>query len=450
MKTLYVQIVLTFLGAILISLIITFLISGRIHMYQVGDRLETRMEEVGKDIIQLYKGTPEMDETLYFDSMSSVSFDLLLMKEQSDTPVYGKNLDQWGLQDDELQKVLAGGVYRGHDLPPRKVVGLPFQKGEESYALFLRPNFKFFFQDFEKLMLILFSTILVIGSVIFLISTRWIISPIKEMTQSTKELARGNFNVFIKNKRKDELGNLTNSFNQMTRGLGELDEMRHQFVTNVSHEIQTPLTSIQGFAKALKDGVVKDASQQKEYLSIIEQESKRLSVLSQNLLKLARLDTDQDPIQPVPYQLDEQLRRVITFLEPQWTAKENDIQLDVKPLKIEGDKDQLEQVWINLLTNAIRYNPVGGIIKVTAKASFDHVEIAISDHGEGIAEEEQHRIFDRFYKVDPSRSKQNNGNGLGLSIAQKITQLHGGKIEVESDVGVGTTFYVTLPLKAHY
>ncbi|KGP72762.1 sensor histidine kinase [Pontibacillus yanchengensis] len=445
MKSLYVQIVVTFLGAVLISLFISFLISGKIYEYQVSERIQNRMEQVGKDFIQLYKSSPNMEVDTYLDAMSSFSFDVLVYRENNKSLIYENKPSSWNLSQETINKVINGGVYKHKSIPPRSVVGLPFEMQGSSYAMFIRPDFTFFFKDFRKVMLILFSTILVLGSIIFIITTRWTIRPIKKLTYSTKQVAKGNFDVAIETKRKDELGDLTRSFNHMVHGLDELDDMRQQFVSNVSHEIQSPLTSIQGFAKALKDDVIQDEQERKEYLSIIEHESKRLSSLSQNLLKLATLDTDHPPFHPIDYALDEQLRRVVASLEPQWSAKEQDVHIDIEDTTFKGDQDQLEQVWINLLTNAIRYTPFKGEIYISTKSFDEKIVVSITDSGIGISEEEQFRVFERFYKVDKSRSRNKGGNGLGLSIAQKIVLLHHGWISIESEPGEGATFHVHLP-----
>lgn len=445
MKSLYAQIVVTFLCAILIGLVVTFALSGRLHGIQMSDKLKTEMITIGKEFITLYKTEPDFDSNVYLDGMSAMSFDVLFIQDGSDTPIYQNEEEEWNLEQEEIEHVLGGGVHNEHIIPNRVNVGIPFEHEGSTYALFLKPDFEFFFQGFRQLILVLFGTILLIGSVVFIVSTRWIVRPIQAMTDSSKELAKGNFHVEVQTKRKDELGNLAQNFNQMAQGLGELDQMRQQFVSNVSHEIQSPLTSIQGFARALKDGVVQDEESKQAYYDIIENESKRLSTMSQHLLKLASLDTEHPPFEPRTYALDEQLRRVLAATEPQWSQKDITVEVDVKPVFYTGDADQLEQVWVNLLTNAIRHTPVNGEIRVTLQPEPETVRVTISDNGEGISPEDQQRIFERFYKVDKSHTRKQGGSGLGLSIAERIVELHHGTIEVASHAGEGTAFTVTLP-----
>ncbi|WP_270179903.1 sensor histidine kinase [Alkalihalobacillus sp. CinArs1] len=444
MKSLYVQIVATFLIAIFFSLFVTFLISGRLYEHQISDRVEQRMQSVGRDFIEIYQSNPDLDISTYLDAISSISFDIVLFSEKLDTAVYESRPIR-NLSQEAISEVLNGEPYKTQEQLRRTIVGIPFVVEGQSYAIFITPNFQFIFNDFRKVMLTLFSSILLLGSAIFIITTKYTIRPIKEMTTLTKKVARGNFNVSIESKRKDELGELTHHFNHMVKGLNELEDMRQQFVSNVSHEIQSPLTSIQGFARALKDDVVKDEKEGKEYLSIIEHESMRLSSLSQNLLKLATLDSEHPPFESSAYYLDEQLRRVVASLEPQWSEKHQTIQLDTVDYKIQADEDQLKQVWINLITNAIRYTPEEKKITVAMQEREDAIVVSISDEGVGISPEEQVRVFERFYKVDKSRTRNQGGNGLGLSIARKIIHLHQGSVEIESDIGIGTTFLVTLP-----
>ena len=235
------------------------------------------------------------------------------------------------------------------------------------------------------------------------------------------------------------------SFNDLAEALGNMDEVRKQFVSNVSHEMQSPLTSIKGYARALKDGLVPEENQQ-EYLEIIYQEVDRLSRLSNNLLKMASLDAEKDLIKLENYRLDEQIRRVILSTEPLWRDKNIDVELDLSQTYIHADQDLMEQVWLNLIVNAIKYNRENGELYISFYKDEAGLVIRINDTGIGIDQDEIPYIFDRFYKVDQSRSEYRTGNGLGLSIAKKIITIHNGTIDVVSHKGIGTTFFVRLPL----
>lgn len=234
----------------------------------------------------------------------------------------------------------------------------------------------------------------------------------------------------------------------MAGELKQLEQMRQDFVSNVSHEIQTPLTSISGFARALQSNDLIAEEERKDYLDIIIAESGRLSRLSDNLLKLASLDSEHHPFTAVPFRLDEQIRTIVVTCEPQWSARRIVIDLELpEAVHITGDEDQLKQVWMNLLSNSIKFTPEGGRISIRIDRSTAEVAVTISDNGIGISPEEWGAVFQRFYTVDKSRNGSNSGNGLGLAIVSKIVSLHQGSIEVDGAAGVGTTIIVRLPLR---
>jgi signal transduction histidine kinase len=260
-----------------------------------------------------------------------------------------------------------------------------------------------------------------------------------------ERMARGDFSIRLENMEEDRILNgLAASVNKMAQELGQMENMRQEFVSNVSHEIQSPLTSIRGFAQALKSNSLSD-EERLHYLEIIEMESKRLSRLADDLLKLTSLEAEQVKFAPRPYRLDKQVRSLILTCEPQWAEKKIDMNVALKELTIHADEDLLSQVWLNLLHNSIKFTPPGGSIKVGLRMHADRVEFSITDSGIGIASEDQLHIFERFYKADKARTHATEGSGLGLSIVRKIVDLHGGTIDLESKLGEGTTFIVSLP-----
>jgi signal transduction histidine kinase len=230
----------------------------------------------------------------------------------------------------------------------------------------------------------------------------------------------------------------------MAKALSELEQMRQDFVSNVSHELQTPLTSIRGYSQILKEEEL-SAAERKEYIDIIQQEIERLSRLSENLLKLASLESNRHPFHPETYSLDEQLRRVVVFMEPQWSKKQLELDLSLERVEITADQDQLKQVWLNLLGNSIKFTPAGGRIRIQLTKDEQQVAVQVADTGVGISPEALPHVFERFYTGDPARERRKNGNGLGLSIAKKVVDLHHGNIQAQSEVGQGTTFTVRLP-----
>jgi two-component system, OmpR family, phosphate regulon sensor histidine kinase PhoR len=261
-----------------------------------------------------------------------------------------------------------------------------------------------------------------------------------------ERIARGDFRVRVENEFKDNqmVSQLASSVNKMALELDQMENMRQEFISNVSHEIQSPLTSIRGFAQALENDHL-SAEERHHYLSIIEDESTRLSRITEDLLKLASLESEQLHFEPKPYRLDQQIRTLILACEPQWSNKSIDMDVSLEELTITADEDLLSQVWINLIHNSIKFTPEAGSIRIELQSHDSWVLFKIVDTGIGISDEDRNRIFERFYKSDKSRTRTKEGSGLGLSIAKKIVDLHKGTIEVKSNAGAGTIFTVSLP-----
>jgi two-component system, OmpR family, phosphate regulon sensor histidine kinase PhoR len=269
--------------------------------------------------------------------------------------------------------------------------------------------------------------------------------------QAMERIGHGDFSVRLDEVDTDEhenalLGSLVKSVNTMAAGLKEWEAMRQEFISNVSHEIQSPLTSIRGFAQALQNDDL-TAVDRHHYLDIIENESTRLSRVTENLLRLAALDSDHARFDPRPYRVDKQVRSLILACEPQWTEKGIDMDAVLDEITLTGDEDLLSQVWINLIHNSIKFTPPGGRVCVELHPRYHAAELTVRDTGMGISAEDLPRVFERFFKADVSRTSAAGGSGLGLAIAKQIIEMHGGKIAVESQPGAGTTFTVRLPLE---
>lgn len=260
-------------------------------------------------------------------------------------------------------------------------------------------------------------------------------------------IAQGDFHVRVQSPgtgHQHPYSQLVNSINDMAEGLDRTERLRQEFVSNVSHEIQSPLTSIRGFARALREDGLSEQERTRA-LAIIETESERLGRLSDNLLKLTTLDAQA--LQPVAYALDRQLRGVILAAEPQWSGKGLAVEAELEPVAIAADASLLEHVWVNLIHNAIKFTPTGGLVTVRLKASGHGVAVEVADTGIGIAPDDQPRIFERFFKADRARDRATDGSGLGLALAKRIVEIHGGQVRVDSRPGEGATFRVELPLQ---
>lgn len=292
--------------------------------------------------------------------------------------------------------------------------------------------------------------ILIMGTIGYIVRDRQWLSQLgvfQPIFDAMQRIAQGDFSIQIENAHEDNplITELTKNVNYMALELNQMERMRQEFISNVSHELQSPLTSIRGFAQVLQNDQVSPADRH-QYLAIIETESTRLSRLTENLLKLAALEAEQGTFEPKPYRLDKQLRNLILACEPQWTAKALDLEVTLDEVTIRADEDLLRQVWLNLIHNSIKFTPDGGRIRIALHQQGDRVCFTITDTGIGIAAEDQIHIFERFYKADKSRTHATNGgSGLGLAIVRKILDLHHGTITVASQPGTETTFVVSLP-----
>ncbi|GKU79413.1 HAMP domain-containing sensor histidine kinase [Paenibacillus sp. L3-i20] len=389
-KSLYIRVIGTFLVVIMISLLSSFYIGRSLFKKEISRIGQNDMIAVGEEIIAQYEQTKPDDRDEFIQRMVKVSAHPIHLYKNSDEVKF------YNLKNTTKIKI-----------------------SNESII--------------NRLMLLVLLVGIVIGCVCIVVAARYLVKPLQILTQATKRLAKGDFDVEIKTKSTDEIGVLTQGFNEMASELKQLEKMRQDFVTNVSHEIQTPLTSISGFAMALKNRQLVAEANRNHYLDIIIAESSRLSRLSDNLLELASLDSEQHPFEPAKYNLSEQIRGIVVTCEPQWSAKEQKIDLHIdNSVTILADQDQLNQVWMNLLGNSIKFTPPNGHIEISLTQSGNEIIIAITDSGIGIAPEQIDFVFDRFYKTDPSRNRNISGNGLGLAIVKKIITLHQGIIEIKS------------------
>jgi signal transduction histidine kinase len=269
---------------------------------------------------------------------------------------------------------------------------------------------------------------------------------IKDTIEALERIARGDFSVFIRVEKNNPFSGIAESVNKMARELGTMENLRQNFISNVSHEIQSPLTSIRGFAALLKNEEL-TAELKAHYIDVIETEAKRLSTLSDNLMRLSMLESNAQPLTFTFFSLDKQLKNAVLMLEPQWMAKNLEVSLSLEKIACSGDEGLLSQVWVNLLHNAIKFTPDAGRISVELAYEEGGIVCRISDTGAGISEEDRMHIFERFFKADKARDRALGGSGLGLSLVKKIVELHGGTVAAQSDPGKGSTFIVTLPLK---
>lgn len=295
--------------------------------------------------------------------------------------------------------------------------------------------------DFRRSQIFFVAIPLALGTILIILASITVAKPVKKISIASQQVAKGDFSVRLKPSGSGEIRELAENFNVMVEELSSNEYLHKEFVSNVSHEFGTPITSLKGYAKLLKRDNL-SPEQRIEYADIIISESERLSRLSADLLKLSELENKGRITERQNFSLDEQIRSVIILLQNNWESKNLELDIELDEVDFCGDEALLYQVWVNLISNAVRYTDDGGRIRISL-SDGDSVTVSVSDNGKGMTSEETENVFRRFYKADKSRSSK--GTGLGLAIAKKITELHGGDISVSSTPSHGTTFTAVLP-----
>lgn len=413
---------ITMLVATLISTACTYLLLSR----SMERTMRTDQQELAQSIIGMYTE----DDSELFSGMSGPYEVYSVQLLSADAPELAKIKGR--LDSGEI-------VMKNHWLLP--IVNTYFAVGGEYYEISIFPNTTFLWQVVLSLVTAVAAALL-LGIFISSFLGKRFLRPIRSLSAATEQVARGNFDIQVPTPRDAEMGKLVNNFNKMTRDLASIELLQREFTSNVSHEMKTPLASIKGFAMLLQSEDITD-EQRREYASIIAQESDRMSKLCAGILRLTKLEGLEELPEPTEFSLDEQLRRTIVMLEPQWSKRDIEMEIELDEVRIYTNAELLAEVWVNLLENAIRYSHEGGKIWVRLADGLDNIVVEIEDEGCGMDETTRRRCFDRFYQGD--RSHSGEGNGLGLSLTGRIVQLMGGTIDVQSAEGAGSLFRVVLP-----
>lgn len=285
---------------------------------------------------------------------------------------------------------------------------------------------------------------ILLGTIIALFVGKSMIRPIQNMCDAFDELSKGNFSIKIPTDAKiAEIREMAVHFNAMTYDLSHMETMRSDFVANVSHEFKTPIAAIEGYATLLQNPNL-TREKHDHYVEIILDNSRRLSNMSANILTLSKLENQEMIVDNREFRLDEQIRKSILLLEGKWSAKNIEFDMDLPKQMYYGSEPLLAQVWSNILDNAIKHAPADSVIHVNIQEADKRLTVSITDHGDGMTEEVQKHIFEKFYQGDSSRKAE--GNGLGLALVKRIVELCSGTVSVQSMPGQGATFSVTLPL----
>ncbi|MDO4327102.1 MAG: HAMP domain-containing sensor histidine kinase [bacterium] len=277
---------------------------------------------------------------------------------------------------------------------------------------------------------------------LILLISRYYFEPLQDLIHALNAVASGDFHVRLpeSSKNKNMLAIHVN-FNKMMKELNSIETLQSDFIQNVSHEIKTPLAAIEGYASLLFSSDLPE--EQHEYTKRILESSRQLSSLTSNILKLSKLENQQFIPEKKLFSLDEQLRQAILTMEPLWSRKHLDIDIELPEIFYCSNEELMIQVWTNLLSNAIKFTPDSGAIFVGAAETEKEIQVTFRDSGIGMTEEVQAHIFDKFYQAESSRTIE--GNGLGLALVKKILSLCGGNIQVKSLPDYGSSFTVFLP-----
>ena len=347
---------------------------------------------------------------------------------------------------DYFAKTTLNGVYMKKQL----VAAEPVKVGEETAAVVfavapMTAGFTNYAMNILKMFIFACLMAFSVGFIAVYFLTASLIKPLHDMSEATKAYAEGDFGPRVKVMGDDELAELVRAFNKMASDLSLLESSRRSFVANVSHELKTPMTTIGGFIDGILDGTIPE-SQQKHYLSIVSDETKRLSRLVTAMLNMSKIEAGELKLKPKAFDISAEIFNVLLSFEQIIERKHIEISgLDrLHSVTVTADEDMIHQVIYNLVDNAVKFTE-NGTISVFADDDENATLIKVVNTGAGISSEEREKIFERFYKVDKSRSYDVKGAGLGLYICKTIVEMHGGSIGCNSEEGKYTEFWFTIP-----
>ncbi len=308
------------------------------------------------------------------------------------------------------------------------------------------------YESLHDIQLRILTWLIVVAALVILMSVfliRTITRPVGELREGIAKMSAGDFSARVNVRGRNEFAELAAAFNSMSERLALLDKTRNQFVSNASHELKTPLSTMKILIETILYQDPLDPGMTKEFLNDVNKEIDRLSRIVSDLLTLVNIDSGGMRLNTADLDLNDLLLEQIKRLAP--LARENGIELDCsgrEAVEVNGDAVKLQQVIYNVIDNAIKYTPRGGEVHASISRAGKKAIVRVADTGIGIPADDLPHIFDRFYRVDKARSRATGGTGLGLSIVKQIVLLHGGTITASSEEGKGTTFTIELPLAA--
>jgi signal transduction histidine kinase len=454
MRTLYRRFIVATILILVVSTLIGFALANVVYVTVSKEKIAAGNLVIAESIVNQLEQLHD-DEAVYSAYLSGIGelgYQVYLVSGVGEEHYYGEAFDHTELDQVIIDRVHSGEVYTGNDRILGKLwmmnhlsnklentIGVPVQIGSQTFALFLKQSNQLLFSDFHAVLVgFILATVIVSIIGVFLV-TKQLIRPISQLTEATKAISHDNYNYELKIDRKDEIGQLAESFHSMQLQLKHNDEARKAFISDVSHDFQSPLLNIQGYAELLQNPDISEVDRS-SYSQIIDAEARRLSILTKQLLLITSLDQESYPLKLEKIRLDLQLKDIIH--KYQWRAHEQSIEISYKleEVSLLTDNELLSTVWENLLSNAIKYNRENGFIHISCVELDSHIRVAFEDGGIGIPESAMPQLFERFFRVDESRKW--GGTGLGLAIVQQVVELLEGEIRVASELGSGSKFEV--------
>ncbi len=453
MKSLYTKIVGLVCLVLLGSALIALLISNVLYYTVLQASYSQKVEEAVQTSFAYYEQHGDQQVDSFYEMLSATGFQLYVVSESGQVKRYGNPFRDETLAPDVIQSVQDGQVYQGmreypfhlfllglFDNEVINTYGASLETETGTDAVFIRPDLSRQIRELHLFVGAFLALLVLISFLLLVFSIRYLVRPIKRLTKATEQMTAGDYSVTVATTGQDEIGELSRRFDEMAQAVAKSDAERKTFVANVSHEFQSPLTTIKGYAGQLEQTAESD---DRAKLVTIGQEAARMAELTRQLLVLARLDEGrqlarhpvllgqaiQATLQTLSYQLDEQDIAVALTVPDDTVILANEMALD--------------QIFQNIIRNALHVSTDGQLISIQTETAGSTVTVRISDEGPGMAPDMIEHAFERFYQGDASRGA--TGTGLGLAIVQETIHQLGGTVRIESRLGVGTTFVLTFP-----
>lgn len=426
-----------------------FLLHQKIAHSRIDEQLSALLTRGNnhRDVLETYYN----EETIHHIALMEVKSDteVVITNEQGKVVISSADITNQiqGLLNEDKKKIPRNGQVIEDNWKSGSYIATisPFETGiDKGYVYMFQDTgqLKQLINQLNRHFLIAGIATAFVTAIIILILSRIIARPLIKMKEATKELSQGNFSIQLKNKSNDELGELAESIQLLSNELNHLKTERNEFLASISHELRTPLTYIKGYADVAKREHL-GLEERLSYLNVITEETTKLTTLVTELMQLAQLDNNTFTIKKELFSVSDSLKRISQKTLPAF-KQEDKYLLIICPedIQIYADPVRFEQIILNLLENARKYSPHGAIATIEVSKRDTEIKISIHDEGKGIPDLDIPFIFERFYRVDKSRSRELGGTGLGLSIVKELVDAHHWEIEVYSEINKGTTFTI--------